>query len=116
MPLLLGVTDLVPVGEMVTVLEAVGETVAEREGVGEGVSVVVPDWEAPVDQEGVGLGVGEDENSSTPCTYRGAAYIVPEFAVAFQTRVLMEKGAFPVHTSVSARRPKFTPVFAGDGG
>ena len=91
---LVGLGDLVrvplrvPLGLGVTVPEgvAVDDFVADREGV------------APGEREGV----GEGENSSTPCTYRGAAYMVPEFTMAFQTDVLK---LGPVNTSVSARRP-----------
>ena len=53
----------------------------------------------------VGVGVGEREGSTTPCTNSGPAYIVPALVTLFQTFVVKVPAVAPVHTLTSVSRP-----------
>ena len=91
------------------------EVVALTEGVADGVKVPVglPLEDAPeeIDDvadgvgEAVSEGVGEGDGSTTPCTNKGPAYIVPALAVEFQAMVGKLPAVAPVHTFTKVRMP-----------
>ena len=76
-------------------------------GVADGVNdgVCVPEGEAPREKEGVPVGVGEGEGSTTPCTNKGPAYMVPALVTEFQAFVVKLPAEAPVHTFVRLSTP-----------